>query len=262
LTLPGDHRELQAGQHDVLAVHRLAGRDVEQVDHRDVALADVAEGARLLEAQLVDVGRRHCGGVGGEFAVAELAAGRLVHDLVEPRLDLRDGNAPAPGGGGLKDVARPGADLPHRLDEVAHAAGAVGVLVAVGLLVARRLHDLHPRPVGLKLVGDDQRQGGAGGAGAHLGAVRDDVDGTVLLDRHEDMRVGHDAMGHGAGAGRIRMRGANGRQLSGEDEGRGTGGALEQAAAADVGDGHVLLIALTGHVHAPREAARTAAWMR
>ena len=45
-----------------------------------------------------------------------------------------------------------------------------------------RLHDPDPRPVGIKLVGDDQRQGRAGGAGAHLRAVRDDVDGAVLLD--------------------------------------------------------------------------------
>ena len=64
-----------------------------------------------------------------------------MHDFVHLRLDLDDVHIPALGGSGLEHLACPGADLPHGLDEMAHAARAVRILVAVGLLVARRLDD-------------------------------------------------------------------------------------------------------------------------
>ena len=151
-----------------------------------------------------------------------------MHDFVEARLDLVGVDAPALGGGGLEHLACPGAHLPHRLDEVAHAARAVGILVAVGLLVARRLDDAHARPIGIELVGDDHRQRGARGAVTHFGAMRDDGNDAVLVDRHEDVRIGHDAVRHLVGAGGVRHGGAHGRELRGENEYAGAGDAFEQ----------------------------------
>ena len=92
-------------------------------------------------------------------------------------------DAPALGRGLLQHRARGGAALPHRLDEMPDAARAVGVLVAVFRLVAGRLLDADLGPVGFEFVGDDHRQRGARGAGAHLGAGRHDRDGAVLGDR-------------------------------------------------------------------------------
>ena len=69
-----DHRILQAVHVNVLAVDRLAGRDVEQVDDPDIALTHVAELVLLLELHLFH--RRHrqrCGG-GRKLAVPGLAA--------------------------------------------------------------------------------------------------------------------------------------------------------------------------------------------
>ena len=123
-----------------------------------------------------------------------------MHDLVVLRPHLGDSDAPARGGGLLQHHAHRGAALPHRLDEVAHAARSVGVLVAVFLLVARRLGDAHARPVGLHLVGDHHRQAGPH-AGAHLGAVGDDGHQTGRVDGDEDVRVVDRAARHLAGAG-------------------------------------------------------------
>ena len=125
---------------------------------------------------------------------------------------------------------------------MAHAARAVGILVAVGLLVARRLHDAHARPVGIELVGDDHRQRGARRAVAHLGAGRDDGDDAVraidtkmcgLLTTPFGILSAPVGIGH--------ERAAHGRELRGENEAAGAGDALEQAAAADIGDGDILL---------------------
>ena len=239
------------GSFHVLAIGRLAGRDVEQVDDGDVALADIAERARLLELQRVERGRRQSRGIGREFAIAELLARRRVHDFVEARLDLVGVDAPALGSGGLEHLACPGTHLPHGLDEVAHAARAVGILVAVGLLVARRLDHAHARPIGIKLVGDDHRQAGARGAVTHFSPMRNNGDDTVLVDRNEDVRVGHHAMRHLVGAGSIGHGGANRWKLRSEDEHAGASHALEQAAAADIGDDDVLLVTMVGHVRPP-----------
>ena len=193
---PGDDRELHAGQHHVLAIDRLAGRDVVEVDDADCALADVAEGARILELDLVGCGNRQAGRGGGELAVTQLAPARLVHHLVQLRLHLADIDLPLGGGRRLQHQPRRGAAVAHRLDPVAHAARAVGVLVAVGTLVTRRLHHAHACPVGLQLVGEDHRKRGACRAVAHLGAGRDDAHRAVAGDRDEHLGVVDDAVGH------------------------------------------------------------------
>ena len=94
-----------------------------------------------------------------QLAVAELAARRLVDDFVVAASHLGRIDAPALGGGPLQHHARGGAAFAHRLHEVPRAARAVGVLVAVFLLVAGRLDDADARPVGLELVGDDHAAG-------------------------------------------------------------------------------------------------------
>ncbi len=174
-----------------------------------------------------------------------------MHDLMQADLHFAGIDAPTLGGRLLQHLARAGADLAHRLDEVTHAARAVGVLVAVGFLVARRLDDAHLGPVGVELVGDDHRQRGARRAVPHLGAMRHDGDDAVLVDGDEDVRIGDHAMRHLLGAGGIGHRGTDRRELRGENEHAGAGDALEHVAAADVGDSDVLLIALIGHVTPP-----------
>ena len=108
---PGDDRELHAGQHDVLAVDGLAGGDVDEIGDADGALADVAEGARLLQLDLVGGRHRQARRGGGELAVAQLAAGRLVHDLVQLRLHLAHVHLPLGGGRLLQHGCR--AAAPH-----------------------------------------------------------------------------------------------------------------------------------------------------
>jgi hypothetical protein len=92
---PADDGEQHAGQFYVLAISRLAGRDIEQVDDGDAVLADVAERARLLELQRVERGRRQSRRIDREFAIAELLARRGVHDFVEARLHFACVHAPA-----------------------------------------------------------------------------------------------------------------------------------------------------------------------
>ena len=233
---PGDDGELHAGQHDILAVDRLARRDVDEVGDAHGALADVAEGARLLELDLVGLRDRQSACRGGKRAVSELAPRRLVHDLVQLCLHLAHVDLPRGGGGRLQHQPHRGAAVPHRLYPMAHAARAVGVLVAVGPLIARRLHHAHARPVGLELVGKHHGQRGARGTVAHLGAGRHDADRAVAADGDEHLGIADHAVGHGFGPGRIgRERSSDRRELHGQGEAAGGSHALEQTAAADVG---------------------------
>ena len=170
---------------------------------------------------------------------------------MQPRLDLVDVDAPALGGRGLEHLACAGANLAHRLDEVTHAARAVGVLIAVGFLVARRLNHANASPIGLEFVGDDHRQRGTRRAVTHFSPMRDDGDGSVLVDRDKDVRIGHHPMRHLLGAGGIGHGRANRWKLRSEDEHAGASHALEQAAAADIGDDDVLVVTMVGHVRPP-----------
>ena len=246
------HRKLHARQHHVLTVRGLAGRDVDEIGNAHIALADVAERARFLELDLV--GCRHGLRSRGlrQLAITELSPGGLVHDLVQTRLDLGGGNTPLLGRGRLQHGPRGSSALAHGLDEVADAARAVGVLVAVGLLVARRLHDAHARPVGLHLVGHDHGQRRSCGAGPHLGARCNDADDTVLADRDEHLGIVDSAVRHGRGAGRVVGQCAfDHRQLRGQHEPAGRGDAFEEPAAADVTDLHSAMGVELGHVTPP-----------
>ena len=148
------------GEPRVDAVLRLAGSDVATVDQLDLPLADVAELRGVLETQRLAGRDRLLGGCLGERTVAEPPARRPVHDLVVLRLHLAHGHFPLVGRRRLEHGAGGRAAPTHRVEEVPGAARAIGVLVAVALLVARRLDDLHALPVGLQLVGDDHRHPG------------------------------------------------------------------------------------------------------
>jgi hypothetical protein len=194
-----DDGVFHAGQADILPIDRATRGDVEAVDDVDPALADVAEFGRVLEAQLVGGGHRHRARIGRELAIAELVAGGLVDHLMIDSLDLRDIDAPAFRGGAFEHHARRGAAFAHRFREMARRARAVGVLIAEFHLVARRLRDLDARPIGLELVGDDQRHAGAH-ALAHFRTMANDGDSAVRRDRDEGLRIVDGAMRHAVGA--------------------------------------------------------------
>ena len=138
----------------------------------------------------------------------------------------------------LEHLAHGAAHLAHGLDVMAHAARAVGVLVAVLGLVAGRLDDLHPAPVGLHLVGDHHRQAGAR-AGTHLGAMGDQSHRAVGRDRDEHVRIGDQAVRHVGAAGVVRLERlgcVEGHELHGDDQARPRRRALEETAPADILD--------------------------
>src|SRR5262249_9519604 len=165
-------------------------------------------------------------------AVAEASAALLVDDLVVLRLHLAHGHAPLGGGGRLQHAARGGTAAAHGLEEMPRAARAVGVLVAVALLVARGLHHAHALPVRLQLVGHDHGHARAHTL-SHLGAVTHDGHGAIVADGHEDERIVHPAVGHAVSAV---LRGVGGprerRETGGEDEAAQRGHTLKEAPAA------------------------------
>ncbi len=241
-----DHGVLHAVDTDVLRVVGLACRDVGQIDDRDVALADVAELGRLLEGNALERRRGQRRGGSGEFAVADLLAAGRVHHEVILRTHFGVGHGPGDGRGLLEHLAHGGTAGAHRLHEVADAAGTVGVLVAVLLLVARGLNDLDLGPVGFHFVGHDHRQARAG-AGTHFGTVRHDRDGAIRRDRHEDVRIPDGAAGHAARAGVVeflfRQR-ITREDLCGENQTAGRNHALQHVPAADVLDLEIVVFHL------------------
>ena len=144
-----------------------------------------------------------------------------------------------------------GAAQAHRLDEVPGRPRAVGVLVAVFHLVARRLLDADLRPVRVELIGDHHRQRGARCARSHLGAGRDDCHDAVGRDRDEHMRVADRLVGHRLGAGWIRRRRGDRGKLRCDDEAAGCRDALDHAAPADIEDDGCFVCAMNGHVTLP-----------
>src|SRR5215813_13089141 len=211
----------------------MAGGDVEQVDDRHVALAHVAEGARILQPDLIGPRswQRSC--LLGDVAISEFAPGRLVHQFVVNSLNLASVDIPALGGRLLQHPPGARAALTQRLYPMAHAARAVGVLVAILLLVALALDDAHALPIRIEFIGDDHRQCSARGSSSHLGAGGNNGHGAILSDRQEDMRVGADAVRHLLGAGWISKRRPDAKNLRREYETASCCNTLEYAAPAD-----------------------------
>ncbi len=102
----GDDRVVHAIQPRVDAVVRIARGDIASIDVARVRLADITELLRRLQRYRVALGHGHAGGGLGEFAVAQLAAGLGVHDLVVVRLDLRHRHVPLAGRRGFQHAAR------------------------------------------------------------------------------------------------------------------------------------------------------------
>jgi len=141
-----------------------------------------------------------------------------MHHLVVPRFHFAHGHVPARRRRGLEHRAGRRADAAHRSEEMARAARTVGVLVAEALLVAGRLHDPHPLPVGFEFIGHDHRHAGAD-ALPHLGPVNDDGDRAVLTDRDERQGVVDPPVRHAVCAVLGLVLGAQGRrEPDGEDE--------------------------------------------
>ncbi len=160
-----------------------------------------------------------------------------MHDLMVERLHFGDGNLPARRCGLLQHGPRGGAAAAHRLEEMAHAARPVCVLVAEPGLIPGRLPDLHVVPVGFQLVGDNHRQTCAH-ALSHLLAVAGDRNGPVFRDGDEDEWVIHPAVRHRIGAvfrfvgGECEPRQADGKHQARRRD------CAEERAPADVDDFH------------------------
>jgi hypothetical protein len=204
----------------------------------------------------------------GECPVAELAAGLGVDHFAVLRLHFGNGNFPLRRGGPFQHLARGGAAAAHRHEEVTRAARAVGVLVAVALLVAGCLHYAHLAPVGFQLVGNDHRHAGAN-ALAHLRAVAYDAHDALVVDRDEHERAVDPAVRHAVGAELLGVGGADsGHEAGGDCEGAERGALLDEAAAADVDDyqGIFVTYSVEGRAHAltpvPPDACLMALRMR
>jgi hypothetical protein len=177
-----------------------------------------------------------------------------MHHLVVLRLDLRHGHIPAVGRFLLQHLPDRGGHAAQRHEMMAHAARAVGVLVAVARLVALRLQDVDARHVGFQLVGDDRRPARAD-ALTHLGPDAQQVDGAVIGDREDEARIFLDPALH-AVAGILLVLRRRGRDARGEDEGAG-GESEDERAAAEVAE-----FGSRGHGQPPCAARLMAARMR
>ena len=76
--------------------------------------------------------------------------------------------------------------LPQDVEETPHRMRSIGILIAV-FFVTGCLHELHACPVRIQLVRHDARQRRPAPA-SHLRAVRDDVRGSIRIDRQVHVR--------------------------------------------------------------------------
>ena len=102
------------------------------------------------------------------------------------------------GGGAHEHQATGGSGDAHGFEELANGVRAVGVLRAIAG-IADGLLKLHALPVGVEFVGDDQRQTGATG-GAHLRAMRNDVDSAIGVDGEKEIGMENRVIERGGGA--------------------------------------------------------------
>ena len=92
---PRNDGVFHAGQADVGAVTRGADRDVAQIDHADLAFAQIAEILWVFQLQAFDTRHRLLGGIGCQIAKANAPSARTVDDLVIDRLHFGRRHAPA-----------------------------------------------------------------------------------------------------------------------------------------------------------------------
>ena len=173
-----------------LAVHLL--RDIAARDR----LADEAELVARLELLRVHCGQR-IGHLGerGDLAVAQAAVVRRIDDVGGPGLQRFDIRVPLLGGVRQQHLAHLRAGDAKIVVVGLHGAAAddrhlLGIVerVAVERRIGRRPVEHHLRPVGVHLLGDDQRQRGHR-ALAHLGAGGEDGHRAIGRDAHPGIDV-------------------------------------------------------------------------
>ena len=184
----------------------------------------------------------------GQRAEIEAPAARGMDDAVVLGLDLGDRHAPAGGRFLLEHHAGRRGDAAKRLEMMAHAARAVGVLVAEARLVALRLQDLYATQIRFQLVGHHHGPAGAD-ALAHLGADAQEIDRPVIGDGEEELRIVLHSAGHAVAAKFLLLRLSRRGKADREHEGSRSE-SEENRAARDVrdfcgvGHGHALPYAL------------------
>ena len=221
------------------AVHRTAIDDVLAVDRPGRFLADVAELRSRLQPQAVPRRYRQGPGSGGQGAVAQFPPTGLVDHLVQLRPALRQRHLPLGRRRLLKHGSRSRAATPHGLVPMAHAARAIGVLVAITRLVTRRLPDLDQGPVGFQFVGHHHAQAGTH-ALAHFRAVAGDRYAAVGIDADIDLGIVDPAVGHAVGAELLVLgKGILPTPTGGQHQGTGGAHAFEKTPATQVGQGEI-----------------------
>ena len=226
--------DLHAGDADIGAVGGAAGAHVVVVDHRHVA-ADVLPLRLVLELGRSVAGRHHdVGRCVHHLAEIEPLARASVVEAVVLRIHLAGIDAPLLGRRVLQHIAAGCTQLAHDLKVVAGAARAVGVLLVLAgrvelRLVARRLPDLDPLPIGFELIGQDHRDAGAH-ALTHLGAAARERDRSVVGDADEEVGLHRRAVALSA-SGRDQRAWSH---VGAEHDGTGDAGGLQEGAPADV----------------------------
>ena len=238
---PCHHGILHAGKADVRTVDGFAGRDVVMVMGLDLALAHIIEFVRALETKRINGRNGKCHCCFCEFAKAKgfalFFAGRIEKDhLVVLGTAKCCIHTPLGSRCRFQHLAHRGTALAHGLDEVAHTARAVGVLVTVLRFVAVGCNDLHLRPVGFHFVRHDHGQT-CRDACAHFGTMRHDRDRAVLVDGYEHFRIVDGLVRHSVAAGGVGFDNfACGcrRKINCKNKSRRREQAAQHAAAADV----------------------------
>ena len=215
---PGHHAVDHAAQAHIDGVILPAGRLGRHVPARDI-LADEPEAGDRLEVRRFDLGELVRGNrEGRDLAVAHLPVrGRMDHHRGLGR-QLGRRHLPALGrcveedAAGLRAGRANGHPVGAGRQARDHELRAEDRVIIGGC--DRRGADAHAAPVGVQLLGQDQRQGGVGGL-AHLGGGRHDGDRAVGRDRD----IGVEAPGGGRrGLGLRRLGLAVWRQREGQRE--------------------------------------------
>jgi hypothetical protein len=177
-----DRRKDHARHGCVHAEDCFSSDDLGKVEQRIAFFADVAPLGTRLERDIFFFGNRQLGRGAGNFAIAQLAAAGAMHDEMGLGRAFFRGNVPLRSGSADQHHAPGSAHLAHQVEAAANRVRPVRILLAV-LRIANRLLQLDLGPVGVKFVGDHERQSGAAAA-SHFRAMRDDGDGAIGSDRH------------------------------------------------------------------------------
>ena len=207
----------------------------------DLALAYIIEFVRALETKRINGRNGKCHCCFCELAKAKgfalLLAGRIKKDhLVVLGTAKCCIHAPLGSRGRFQHLAHRGTALAHGLDEVAHTARAVGVLVAVLWFVAVGRNNLHFRPVGFHFVRHDHGQTRRHSR-AHFGTMRHDRDRPVLIDGYKHFRIIDSLIRHSVAASAVRFDDFARRcwrKINCKNKPRRREQAAQHAAAADV----------------------------